>query len=58
MPRTVRDILWDALKELEHSKDAQANDPAVVKLRDDITMAIFRLQVARASRESEEPKAA
>ena len=58
MPRSVREILWDALKELERSKDTQANDPAVMKLRDDITMAIFRLQIARPSLESDEPKAA
>lgn len=61
MPQTVRDILFETLQRLERSTDSQANDPAVMKLRDDIAMAIFRLHIAKGSSEllgSEERKAA
>lgn len=61
MPQSVRDILFETLQRLERSTDSQANDPAVMKLRDDIAMAIFRLHIARGSSgplDSEERKAA
>jgi len=54
---TVRDILLTTLRQLEQSKDPQADDPAVVKLRDDIAMAIFRLHIAKGS-DGDELKAA
>lgn len=61
MPQSVRAILFDMLQRLERSTDPQVNDPAVMKLRDDIAMAIFRLHAANEPSEpweAEERKAA
>lgn len=54
MPLSVKDILIDTLQQLERSPDSQANDPAVMKLRDDIAILIFRLHLAKGSSDSQE----
>lgn len=47
MTASLIDILRDTLRHMEQSTDFQPDDPAMLKLRQEITATIFRLQIAK-----------
>lgn len=55
MSRAVIDILLDTLQELEQSSDCGVDDPALIKLRDEIARTIINLQLVKGLPVSPEP---
>lgn len=53
--RPLTDILLDTLQQLEQSGDTQLGDPAVSKLREEISGMIVKLQIVKSSSDSQEP---
>lgn len=53
MLRSVKDILFDTLQQLEGSLDLQADYPAVQRLRDQIAMTVVWLDVVKVKTETD-----
>lgn len=54
MPWPLTDILLDTLQQLEQFSDCRGDDPAKMKLRDEIARMIISLQIAKRSQGSPE----
>lgn len=55
MSRSLVDVLRDALKQMEQSTDYEPDDPAMLKLRQEITKAILKYETSKGINESPEP---
>lgn len=47
MSRSLVDVLRDALKQMEQSTDYEPDDPAMLKLRQEITKAILKYETSK-----------